>query len=333
MSDIRFPYPASIGDFSLDGRLILGPMAGVTYLPYREFMRPYGIALSVSEMISDCGIVYHNQRTFEYFASSPFDHPFALQLFGSQLDKTLAAIAILEKEAQYEILDLNFGCPVPKVTKTGAGSSWLSRPEELYSYVRAIVLASHKPVTAKIRLGIDDKHLNFKEVCSALIEAGVKMITIHARTKSQGYSGYARYELLKDLGHQISVPLCISGDINDPVKAKEAMQLTGASFLMLARYGVGDPLLAKELSYMLKGEEVKYSRTLEEQTGFALEYLEKMKAYFDPKIAFPLSKGILPKFFHFFPGGKKIRQEIVELTRNMDDMEILLKRIQKRKHL
>ena len=114
-----------IGEVEIKGKVVLGPMAGITFLSYREFMKPFGVAYSVSEMISDCGLSYGNKKTYAYFETSESDHPIALQLFGSQIDKTLDAIKILEENATYDILDINLGCPMPKVTKSGAGSGWL----------------------------------------------------------------------------------------------------------------------------------------------------------------------------------------------------------------
>ena len=315
----KFPYEPIIGNLPLKGRIILGPMAGITNLPYREFMKPFGVSLSVSEMISDCGIMYGNEKTKEYYRSSPSDTPFALQLFGAQLSSSLKAIEILEKEATYDVLDLNFGCPVPKVTKTGAGSSWLLKEEELFHYVLEITKHSHKPVTAKIRLGWDKEHQNAEKVCFLLAKAGVQMVTIHARTRAQGYQGRADFSSLYGLGYRLPIPLCISGDIQD-LSSIETMEKVGASFLMVARFGVGNPLLIKQLDCALKGKEIVIKQNLDEQISFALTYYQLLKEKMGEQTAFSLAKGILPKFFRFFEGGKKIRQSIV-LSKDKNELE------------
>lgn len=322
---MEYPFPPAIGGIPLDGRLILGPMAGITSLPYREFMRPFGISLAVTEMISDCGILYGNKKTKEYFATSEGDRPLAVQLFGFSLENSLKAIEVLEKEASYDFLDLNFGCPVPKVTKTGAGSSWLKREGELGEYVAGVVRKSKKPVTAKIRLGWDENSINVEEICRVLENSGVSLITVHARTRAQGYSGLADFRRIEGLGRRLSVPLAISGDVKEPCSSMKAMELTGASFLMLARYGVGDPLLAKELSAALDGHEETFPRTVGEQAGFALEYLERMVSYFGERTALGILRGVLPKFFRSFPGDRKIRREFVETARNIASMRATLK--------
>jgi nifR3 family TIM-barrel protein len=188
-----------IGDLEIKGHVILGPMAGVTTLAYREFMKPFGVALSYSEMVSDCGLVYENKKTYEYLATSEVDRPVGIQLFGFDAEKTCRAIEICEKEAEYDVLDINLGCPVFKVTKTGAGSAWLKKPNDLYYYMKKICETSHKPVTAKIRLGWDEKNINVFEVAKGLELAGVKAITIHCRTSKQGYSGVADYKAIAGL--------------------------------------------------------------------------------------------------------------------------------------
>jgi len=133
-----------IGNIDIQTPVVLGPMAGVTTLAYREFMKPFGVGLSFSEMISDCGIYYGNAETYTYLATAKSDRPVGLQLFGSKAEISAKAISILENKADYDLLDINLGCPVYKVTKTGAGSAWLKHPQELYAYMRTIVATSHK---------------------------------------------------------------------------------------------------------------------------------------------------------------------------------------------
>ena len=155
----------------LEGQILLAPMAGVTNLAYRRFMKPFGVALTYSEMISDCGLVYGNKQTLEYIRTTPDERPVALQLFGSSIESSVKAIEILERAADYDILDINIGCPVYKVTRTGAGSAWLKRPDELFEYLKAVVQASHKPVTVKIRLGWDQNSINVHEIVPLIEKA------------------------------------------------------------------------------------------------------------------------------------------------------------------
>ncbi|HBB05036.1 MAG TPA: tRNA pseudouridine synthase B, partial [Firmicutes bacterium] len=285
-----------------DGRVILGPMAGITTLAYREFMKPFGVALSVSEMISDCGINYKNPRTMSYLATSQKDRPVALQLFGFSKENTKNAIAILEANSDFDMLDINLGCPVHKVTKTGAGSAWLKEPEKLYDYMREIVRTSHHPVSAKIRLGWDSSSINVREISSVLEKAGVSLLTVHARTAVQGYSGSPNWEAISNLGDSLSIPLCVSGDIFTPEAAMKALNIAKASYVMVARGGVGNPELITNINRVLNGEEPLEPPSPKKQAEYAKEFALKLKEEKGDYIASLDLRGILPSFFKGFKG-------------------------------
>jgi len=309
-----------IGDIEIKGRVVLGPMAGVTTLAYREFMKPFGVALSYSEMISDCGIDYKNKKTYAYLATSSIDRPVGLQLFGFDKENTVKAIALVEENADYDILDINLGCPVPKVTKTGAGSSWLSSPDELEEYMKAVVAASHKPVTAKIRLGKDEKHINVWEISKLLERCGIKMLTIHARTAAQLYTGTPDFECIRGLGKSLNIPLCISGDIFTADDAINAMEITGAQLVMVARGGLGNPNLVTSINNRLEGKEELPKPTLKQQATWAAEFSKMLIEQFGEKIAVMQLRGLIPQFFSGFPGYKKIRAQISMNTKTADDL-------------
>jgi tRNA-dihydrouridine synthase B len=322
-----------IGNIELNGPVVLGPMAGVTTLAYREFMKPFGVALSFSEMISDCGIYYGNEETLSYLATSKIDRPVGLQLFGSKSEISAKAISILENRAEYDLLDINLGCPVYKVTKTGAGSAWLKHPQELYEYMRVVVQTSHKPVSAKIRLGWDEKSINFPEVAHLLEQAGVSLLTVHARTSKQMYMGEANYDLLKDFGEKISIPLCVSGDIFTPEKAMDVLKSTKASFVMVARGGLGNPRLISNINRLYRGEAKENDPTVLEQVAWARDFALKLRDQKGEKVAMMQLRGLVPHFFSGFPGYKKIRAEIAMNIKTFDDLEKILSGIENRQHL
>jgi tRNA-dihydrouridine synthase B len=322
-----------IGNVELATPVVLAPMAGVTSLAYREFNKPFGVGLSYSEMISDCGLAYGNKQTYDYFKTSKIDRPVGLQLFGSHLDITKKAIAILEEQASYEILDINLGCPVYKVTKTGAGSSMLKDPNSLYTYMRGVVVASSKPVTAKIRLGWDENSINFKEVVDVLTKAGCSAVAIHARTAVQAYSGTANYEILKGLGQSMSIPLGISGDIFSPEAAKKAMDTSGASYVMVARGALGRPYLISDINSYLKDGSVSPSPSVSQCVNWAQEFSKMLIDEVGEHKAVLLLRGLLPHFFSGFPGYKRIRVALSESTKTYEDIEKIMKSIEIRNHL
>lgn len=320
----------NIRGIQIETPVVLAPMAGVTSLAYRLFMKPFGVGLSVSEMISDCGLVFGNERTFTYFASDPKDRPVAMQLFGFSKENTLKAIDILEANASYDMLDINLGCPVHKVVKTGAGSAWLKDPEALYSYMKAIVERSHRPVSAKIRLGWDEAHKNVWEVAKLLEQAGVSLLSVHARTSVQGYSGTPDWECIRGLGKALSIPLCVSGDIYRPEDALRAMEIAGASLVMVARGGLGQPTLVTNIVRALKGEALLPSPSPAKQAEYALEFARLLKEEKGEKVAGMELRGLAPHFFSGFRGYKKIRTEIALKTRSYDDVERVLLGIESR---
>ena len=296
-----------IGDIELPSRVVLGPMAGVTNLPYREFMKPFGVGLGVSEMISDCGIDYDNSATIRYTKTLDMERPVALQLFGANKEKSVEAVKRLEAMAQYDILDLNFGCPVPKVTKTGAGSAWLTRVDELGDYVRAIVNASSKPVTAKIRLGWDEGSINVFEVSHILESAGAKAVAIHCRTKAQGYAGKANYEAIRGLQQELSIPVIVSGDIFDLESVQKANKIIKPEGFMVARGGMGNPYLITQINAYLNDGTILPNPGIKEQIGYARDYAEKMIAYFGEATGVVMMRSVLPSFFSGLPSSKSIR--------------------------
>lgn len=318
-----------IGNVELNGNVILGPMAGITSLAYREFMKPFGVALSYSEMISDCGIAYENQKTFDYLKTSELDTPVGLQLFGFDIENSAKAIQIIENCAKFDILDLNFGCPVHKVTKTGAGSSWLRDIPKLFEYTKAICELSKKPVTAKIRLGWDDQSINVFEVSKALEKAGVKAITVHCRTKEQGYSGKADYHAISGLKETLQIPLFVSGDIFALDDAINSVNITHADGVMVARGGVGNPFLVTQIDHYFKTGERLPDSTVADQIRYARAYAQKLIELKGEDIAIRELKGILPHFFSGFPGYKKFRLAFTINMSNKNEMEAIFNGIER----
>lgn len=302
-----------IGNIEIKGKTVLAPMAGITTFAYREFMRSFGVALCYTEMISDSGLIFNNEKTYEYLPPENEKRPTSIQLFGGTIDKLLAAIEKIEKHTNnYDFLDLNLGCPVPKVTRNNGGSAWLKHPNELISMVEAIVKASSKPVTVKIRIGWDEKRINFKELLPKLEEAGVSLIAVHLRTTRQLYGGKARYDLAKNIQDLVSVPLVISGDIYSLDDAIKALEITGAKAVMLARGQLGNPFLATQIeTYFRTGERLP-NPTLRQQLEYLWTLSNMMVKEKGEHMGMLVMRGIAPHFIKGFPFTKTSR---VKLTR------------------
>ena len=316
-----------IKDLELKGNVILGPMAGVTNLAYRDFMKPFGVALSYSEMISDCGISYGNKRTYDYLETSDIDRPVGLQLFGFDIKNTAKAIEIIQKEATYDVLDINLGCPVPKVVKTGAGSAWLKDPEALEKYMAEVCRLSEKPVTAKIRLGWDEDSINFEEVALRLEKAGIAALAIHSRTRSQFYAGNASHELLIGLKEKLHIPLIVSGDVFSLEAAIKIKEITNCDAIMVARGGIGNPYLITQIDHYFKTGERLPNPSLADQLRYAREYRDKLIEFEGEERAVKELRSILPHFLKGFAGYKKYRLALTTVNRK-EQIEAILRGIE-----
>ena len=314
-----------IGNIEIKSKVVLAPMAGVTSFAYRNFMKKFGVGLTVSEMVSDCGLVYGNEKTIEYLKTSEKERPVAIQLFGGDANNICKAIDVVLKEnPNIDIIDINLGCPVPKVTKTGAGSALLKDSKKLYEYMKQICDYSPLPVTAKIRLGWDEKSINFLENISVLEKAGVKAIGLHARTAKQGYSGKANYEIIRDLQEKMSVPLIISGDIYSLDDAINFLNLTKATAVMVARGGVGNPRLVEQINHYFETGEKLPNISLEDNIKNLFKFTDMLIDEKGEYKAMSLLRGIAPKFFDGYPNTKKIKNALAQTLTTRDSLTRIL---------
>ena len=313
-----------IGNIDIDGVVVLGPMAGITSSGYRDFMKPFGVAVSVSEMVSDMGLIYDNENTNKYVIY-PESHPVGVQLFGHDPENIAKAAKLaLKLNPNIDFFDLNMGCPVPKVVNSGAGSALLKDPQLCGQIVRRLKEEINIPVTAKIRLGWDNNSINFFEVISELEKAGVDMIAIHARTRKEMYLGQPHFELLKDLRGKMSVPLVVSGNIytlDDAIRVKE---LTGAEGIMVAHGGVGNPWLVKQIdTYFKTGERLEPPDVLT-QIGYCLSLADFLIKEKGEETAMRVYRGIASKFFSGFRNAKLYKGRLSsELTDRQSLVNIL----------
>ena len=314
-----------IGNVEINGKVVLAPMAGVTSLAYRNFMKPFGVALTVTEMVSDCGLIYDNKKTIDYIKTTDFERPVAIQLFGSSAETICKAMdVVLKINPNIDMFDINLGCPAPKVTKTGAGSALLKDPEKLEKMFTQICKHSPIPVTAKIRLGWNEENINFKENISALEKAGIAAIGLHARTTRAGYAGKPRWDLVKNLRDEMSVPLIVSGDMYDVSDAIKALETTHADAIMVARGGVGNPKLIERINSHFNDNVELEKATLEESKAYLLKLADMTIEEKGEYSAMMVLRGIAPKFFLGLPGTKKIRSKLASaLTTKQSLVRIL----------
>lgn len=266
-----------IGHLVIENQLILAPMAGVSNSPFRKLSRDFGAGLVYAEMVSDKGLMYDNERTKKLLYMTDEEKPMAQQIFGSDLETMVQAALYIDKNSNCDIIDINMGCPVPKVAiKAQAGASLMKNPDLIYDIVSEIVKKVSKPVTVKIRSGWDNQSVNAVLVAKRIEEAGASAITVHARTRSQGYSGHADLDVIKAVKEAVKIPVIGNGDVIDGPSAKYMLEYTGCDAVMIGRGALGNPWIFREINAYLKDGTVFEKPTHEELKEMMLQHLDSL---------------------------------------------------------
>jgi len=242
-----------IGNLVIENKIILAPMAGVSNSPFRILSRQYGAGLVYAEMVSDKGLIYQNEKTKRLLYMTDYEKPMAQQIFGSDLKTMVEAALYIDQNSNCDIIDINMGCPVPKVAiKAQAGASLMKNPDLIYDIVSEIVKKVKKPVSVKIRSGWDHSSVNAVEVAKRIEAAGASAITVHARTRSQGYGGFADLDVIKAVKEAVKIPVIGNGDVIDGPSAKRMLEYTGCDAVMIGRGALGNPWIFREIDQYLK---------------------------------------------------------------------------------
>lgn len=252
-----------IGSVEIENPFVLAPMAGITDLPFRLLCKEQGAGLLYTEMVSAKAISYHNRNTVSLMETDPKEHPVALQLFGSE-PELMGEVAKSIEDQPFDILDINMGCPVPKVVNNGEGSALLKDPALIREIIKAVSGAVRKPVTAKMRIGFEGADVDPVEIARIMEDAGAAAIAVHGRTRQQYYSGRADWETIRRIKEAVSVPVIGNGDVDSPEKAEVMFRETGCDAVMIGRAVRGNPWIFREMNHYFATGELLPGPSLEE---------------------------------------------------------------------
>lgn len=309
----------NIGGVPLKSHAVLAPMAGVSDRAYRELCVRFGAAYCVSEMVSSKALSFNSKKSEELMEISDLERPCGIQIFGDD-PKCMADAAKHALENKPDIIDINMGCPAPKISSNGSGSALMKNPRLCGEIVKAVTAVTDIPVTVKIRKGWDDDSVNAVEVAKICESAGAAAITVHGRTRQQYYKPPVDYDIIRAVRESVSVPVIANGDIDSAERAKEVMDITGCDLVMIGRATLGNPWIFSQINAFLENPNVKiHTPDLEERLGVMIEHIGKMVEYKGEHMAMLQARKLVVGYFKGMKGAAALRNEAGKI-KTLDDL-------------
>ena len=312
-----------IGNVEIENQIVMAPMAGISNSAYRRICKEMGCGLIYAEMVSDKAISFGNQKTIDMLYMEESERPLAQQIFGSDVDSFVKAAKYIEDVMHPDIIDINMGCPVPKVAlRAQAGSALLKNPEKIYDIVSNVVKAVSVPVTVKIRSGWDSNHINAVEVAKVCEKAGASAIAVHPRTRSQGYTGKADWDIIKQVKENVTIPVIGNGDVRTPEDVKKMLDYTKCDAVMIGRGLLGNPWLIRNSLLYLENKEYELP-TIEEKIDMCKKHLSYLNNLKDEKLATLEIRSHIGWYFKGVKNSSVIKNKICKCT-NIHDILLIL---------
>jgi nifR3 family TIM-barrel protein len=301
-----------IGNIEMKNPVVLAPMAGVCNSAFRLTVKEFGAGLVCAEMVSDKGIVLQNAKTMNLLYIDEREKPLSLQIFGGEKETLVEAARFVDKNTNADIIDINMGCPVPKITKSDAGAKWLLEPNKIYEMVSAVVDAVEKPVTVKMRIGWDEEHIYAVKNAQMVEKAGGSAIALHGRTRVQMYEGKANWDMIREVKQAVNIPIIGNGDVQTPQDAKRMLDETGADGVMIGRAALGNPwMIYRTVKYLETGK-LMDEPSAREKIDVCILHLDRLIALKSEHIAVREMRKHAAWYLKGIPGQARVRNAINE---------------------
>lgn len=313
-----------IKNLNLTGNVLLAPMAGVTDLPFRLLCKEQGCSMVYSEMISAKGLYYRSDKTEKMLEIHPDEHPMGIQIFGSE-PNIMKDMARKISQTNVALIDINMGCPAPKIVKNGEGSALMRDPDKVRRIVAEVVAGSSKPVTIKIRKGWDDSSINAVEIAKIAWEEGAAAVTVHGRTREQFYSGRADWEIIRRVKQEVDIPIIGNGDVFEPIDAKKMLTYTGCDGIMVGRGAQGNPWIFKRIIHYINTGQILPEPTNLERILLSIRHLEIATSFKGERIGVSEMRKHIAWYLKGMKNANTIKNQINTLN-SMDDVRSVLQK-------